>query len=68
MPVAGLLTPQELEATIDTPAIGPAESKVFTADVVGSRPRTLLAPASEAVAEYLPRVTESLQGAIGPVA
>lgn len=36
--------------------------------VVPERPETILGPASQAIADYIPKVTESLQDAIGPVA
>ena len=35
---------------------------------IPERPPTLLAPVSQAVSDYIPKVTESLQGAIGPIA
>jgi hypothetical protein len=36
--------------------------------IVPDRPETLLGPASQAIADYIPKVTESLQDAIGPIA
>lgn len=68
MPVTGVLTSDELKATIDTPAFGAAEQKVWDSPLIDERPATILAPISQAVADYIPKVTESLQGAIGPVA
>ena len=35
---------------------------------IPERPPTLLAPVSQAVSDYIPKVTESLQEAIGPIA
>ena len=40
----------------------------FDDPAIPERPAMLLAPVSQAISDYIPKVTESLQGAIGPIA
>ncbi len=59
MPVTGVLTPQELEATIDTPAFGAAEQKVFTENVIPERAPTPFAPMAEGLRGVLETAGEA---------
>lgn len=47
MPVTGLLTSEELQATIDTPALGPAESLLLESNAIPQREPSPFAPLAE---------------------